>query len=101
MFLQCVPSSGGVGAPGMQGFPGPTGLKGEKGAPGETGAPGHAGVTGEQSTWGWAHIPLCPPPPATRSEQGENQCWVLGIVCLHGEGGVSSRDCLYSGKAGC
>ena len=32
---------------------------------------------------GWAHVPLCPPPPATRSElafQGESQCWALGTV---------------------
>ena len=53
---------------------------------------------------GWAHVPLCPPPPATRSElafQGESQCWALGTVCLQGEGGESGRDCLYPGKAGC
>lgn len=101
MFLQCVPSSGGVGAPGMQGFRGPTDLKGERGAPGETGAPGRAGEAGEQWIWGWAHIPLCLPPPAIMSElafQGESQCWVLGTVCLHGEGAESSRDCLYLGR---
>ena len=104
MFLQCVPSSGGMGAPGMQGFRGPTDLKGERGAPGETGAPGRAGEAGEQWIWGWAHIPLCPPPPAIMSEpafQGESQLWALGTVCLQGEGDVSSRDYLCSGKAGC
>ena len=83
MLLQCVPSSGGVGAPGTLGSPGPAGLKGERGSPGEPGVPGRAGVPGEQWTWGSAHIPLCPPPPATRSElafQGESQHWTLGTV---------------------
>ena len=50
---------------------------------------------------GWAHIPLCLPPPAIMSElafQGESQCWVLGTVCLQGEGAESSRDCLYLGR---
>ena len=104
MFLRCVPSTGGVGAPGMHGSPGPVGLKGERGAPGEPGAPGGAGTPGEQWTWGWAHAPLCPPIPPSRSElafQDENQFWVLGTVCLQGEGGMSSRDYLYSGKACC
>ena len=104
MILQCVPSAGGVGAPGTLGSPGPAGLKGERGSPGEPGVPGRAGAAGEQQTWGWAHIPLCPPPPATRSElafQGESQCWALGTVCLSGEDGACSIDCLYPGKAGC
>ena len=83
MLLQCVPSAGEVGAPGTLGSPGPAGLKGERGAPGEPGAPGRAGAAGEQRTWGWPHVPLCPPPPATRSElafQGESQRWALGTV---------------------
>ena len=104
MFLQCVPSSGGVGAPGMPGSPGPAGLKGERGTPGEPGVPGSAGAAVEQWTWGWAHVPLCLPPPPSRSElafQGESQLWALGTVCLQGEGDVSSRDYLCSGKAGC
>ena len=87
----------------MQGSPGPAGLKGQRGAPGEPGAPGRAGAAGEQWMWGWAHVPLCPPPPATRSElafQGESQPWALGTVCLQGEGGESGRDCPYTGKAG-
>ena len=65
MFLQCLPFSGGVGAPGMQGSPGPAGLEGDRGAPGEPGAPGSAGIEDEQWSWGWAHIPCahhCQPP---------------------------------------
>ena len=103
VLLQCVPFAEGVGAPGMQGSPGPAGLTRETGAPGEPGAPGRAGAAGEQRIWGSAHIPLCPPPPATRSElafQGESQTWALGTVCLQREGGESGRDCLYPGKAG-
>ena len=83
MLLQCVPFAEGVGAPGMQGSPGPAGLTRETGAPGEPGAPGRAGAAGEQRIWGSAHVPLCPPPPATRSElafQGESQHWALGTV---------------------
>uniref|UniRef100_A0A8C2XUF2 C-type lectin domain-containing protein n=1 Tax=Capra hircus TaxID=9925 RepID=A0A8C2XUF2_CAPHI len=41
-----VPSSGGVGAPGMQGSPDPTGLKGERGAPGPAGAISPQGPSG-------------------------------------------------------
>ena len=47
---------------------------------------------------------LSPPPPATKSElafQGENHRWALGTVCLSGEDGAYSIDCLYPGKAGC
>ena len=48
VLLQCVPSAGGVGAPGMQGSPGPAGLTGERGVPSEPGAPEGARVASEQ-----------------------------------------------------
>ncbi|MXQ85709.1 hypothetical protein E5288_WYG016384 [Bos mutus] len=66
---------GGVGAPGMPGSPGPAGLKGERGTPGEPGAPGSAGAAVEQWTWGWAHVPLCLPPPP--SSAGSVFTWPL------------------------
>ena len=63
MFLQYIPSSGGVGAPGMQGSPGPAGLKGERGAPGELEAPRSAGTEGEK--WSWAGLTFLVPNPTS------------------------------------
>ena len=92
------------GCPRHAGLPRPRRSQRRERCPGDPGVPGCAGAAGEQRTWGWPHVPLCPPPPATRSElafQGESQRWALGTVCLQGEGGDSGRDCLYPGKAGC
>ena len=71
------------GCPRHAGLPRPRRSQRRERCPGDPGVPGCAGAAGEQRTWGSAHVPLCPPPPATRSElafQGESQRWALGTV---------------------
>ena len=71
------------GCPRHAGLPRPRRSQRRERCPGDPGVPGCAGAAGEQRTWGSAHVPLCPPPPATQSElafQGESQHWALGTV---------------------
>ena len=71
------------GFPRHAGLPRPRRSQRRERCPGDPGVPGCAGAAGEQRTWGSAHVQLCPPPPATRSElafQGESQHWALGTV---------------------
>ncbi|XP_069428573.1 collectin-43-like isoform X2 [Ovis canadensis] len=67
---KCVPSAGGVGAPGMQGSPGPTGLKGERGAPGQPGAPGPAGLAGPAGAVGPQGPSGAREPPGLKGDRG-------------------------------